>query len=67
MKRTASLRFAVLAPGWVSGEETLDRLCLLVSHRGLSETSDLAGFMEGFATGSLAGLTARFTAGVTAG
>ena len=41
MKRTASLRFAPLVPGWVSGEEARDRLCLLVSRRTLSDTSDL--------------------------
>ena len=40
MKRTASLRFAPLVP-CVSGEEARDRLCLLVSRRTLSHTSDL--------------------------
>ena len=36
MKRTDSLRFAVLASGWVSREEGYDRLCLLISHRTLT-------------------------------
>ena len=40
MKGAASLRFAGLTPGKVSGEEALDSLCLFVSHRALSEISE---------------------------
>ena len=32
MKRKASLRFAGLAPGWISEMRALDRLCLLVQY-----------------------------------
>ena len=39
MKRTASLRFAELAPQWVSEMRALDRLCLLMSCGALGETS----------------------------
>ena len=39
MKRKASLRFAVIAPGWISEMRALDRLCLLASLRVLSESS----------------------------